>query len=53
MRSPLLDEGLRLANLRANELAAHRSTEPVKVLLAGLLWKRQWCPNHGSPGIWA
>jgi REP element-mobilizing transposase RayT len=47
----LLDEGLRLANLSADELAGHRCTEPRKVLLAGLLWKKTtmsqaWIAEH-------
>lgn len=43
----LLDEGLRLANLSADELAGHRCTEPRKVLL----WKKTtmsqaWIAEH-------
>ena len=36
----LLEEGLRLANLSADELGGHRCTEARKVLLAGLRWKK-------------
>ena len=47
----LMKEGLRLANLSADELAGHRCTEPRKVLLAGLLWKKttmsqSWIAEH-------
>ena len=36
----LLEEGLRAAGLVKEELAGLRCTEPRKVLLAGLLWKK-------------
>jgi REP element-mobilizing transposase RayT len=47
----LLEEGLRVANLSADELPGHRCTEPRKVLLAALLWKRTtvsqaWIAEH-------
>jgi putative transposase len=47
----LLDEGLRVAGLAKEELAGHRCTEPRKVLLAGLLWKKTtvsqaWIAEH-------
>jgi hypothetical protein len=47
----LLEEGLRVAGLAKEELAGHRCTEPRKVLLAGLLWKKTtvsqaWIAGH-------
>ena len=36
----LLDEGFRLSNLSSNKLGGHRCTEPRKVWLEGLLWKK-------------
>ena len=47
----LLEEGLRAAGLGKEELAGHRCTEPRKVLLAGLLWKKTtvsqtWIAEH-------
>jgi hypothetical protein len=49
----LLEEGLRVAKLTKDELAGHRCTEPRKVLLAGLLWKKttvsqMWIAEHLS-----
>jgi REP element-mobilizing transposase RayT len=49
----LLEEGLRVASLTQDELAGHRCTEPRKVLLAGLLWKKTtvsqtWIAEHLS-----
>jgi hypothetical protein len=47
----LLEEGLRLAKLTKSELAGYRCTEPRKVLLACLLWKKTtvsqaWIAEH-------
>jgi hypothetical protein len=47
----LLDEGLRAGGFSKEELAAHRCTEPRKVLLAGLLWRKTtvsqtWIAEH-------
>jgi REP element-mobilizing transposase RayT len=47
----LLEEGLRVAGLAKEELAGHRCTEPRKVLLAGVLWKKTtvsqaWIAEH-------
>jgi hypothetical protein len=47
----LLEEGLRVAKLTKDELAGYRSTEPRKVLLAALLWKKTtvsqaWIAEH-------
>jgi hypothetical protein len=47
----LLEEGLRVAKLTKDELAGYRCTEPRKVLLAGLLWKKTtvsqaWIAEH-------
>jgi REP element-mobilizing transposase RayT len=47
----LLEAGLRVAGLAKEELAGHRCTEPRKVLLAGLLWKKTtvsqaWIAEH-------
>jgi REP element-mobilizing transposase RayT len=49
----LLEEGLSVASLTKDELAEHRCTEPRKVLLAGLLWKKTtvsqaWIAEHLS-----
>ena len=47
----LLEEGLRVAKLTKDELAGYRCTEPRKVLLAALLWKKTtvsqaWIAEH-------
>ena len=47
----LLEEGLRVANLAKEELAASGCTEPLKVLLAWLLWQKTtvsqaWIAEH-------
>jgi hypothetical protein len=47
----LLEEGLRVAGLAKQDLAGHRCTEPRKVLLTGLLWKKTtvsqaWIAEH-------
>lgn len=47
----LLEEGLRLAKISKDELAGYRCTEPRKVLLAVLLWKKTtvsqaWIAEH-------
>jgi len=47
----LLEEGLRVANLAKEELVGLGCTEPRKVLLAGLLWKKTtvsqaWIAEH-------
>jgi putative transposase len=47
----LLAEGLRMAELSDDDLAGFRCTEPRKVLLAALLWKKTtvskaWIAEH-------
>ncbi len=47
----LLEEGLRVANLAKEDLIGRGCTEPRKVLLAGLLWRKTtvsqaWIKKH-------
>ena len=49
----LLEEGLRVANLAKEKLVGVGCTEPRKVFIPRLLWKKTRSPKRGSWSIWA